>query len=84
MHHDVYESVVPGVLRSYDLPDLIAAVAPRPIWIVDAVDPLGKSVQVEETRKEYARSLEAFRALGADAAIHVVTEKPEQRAKVFE
>ena len=84
MHHDVYESVIPGVLKAYDLPDLVTAVAPRPVWIVDAIDPLGKAIPIEETKKEYARSLEAFRALGADAAIHLVTEKPEQRVKVFE
>jgi hypothetical protein len=28
---DMFENVIPGVLKSYDLQDLVAAVAPRPI-----------------------------------------------------
>jgi cephalosporin-C deacetylase-like acetyl esterase len=81
---DVYESVIPGVLKSYDLPDLVAALAPRPVWVVDAVDPLDKPVQVDDTKKQYARSIEAFRSLGADAAIHILTTKPEQGIKAFQ
>jgi hypothetical protein len=84
MHHDMYQSVIPGVLKAYDLPDLVAAVAPRPVWLVDAVDSLGRVLPAEQTKGQYARSFEAFRALGADAAIQVLTERPEQRARVFE
>jgi cephalosporin-C deacetylase-like acetyl esterase len=84
MHHDIYESVIPGVLKAYDLPDLVAAVAPRPVWLVDAVDPLGHEVKLADTEKEYARAAEAFRVLDAAAAIHVASTKPEQRIKVFE
>ncbi|MBI3698093.1 MAG: acetylxylan esterase, partial [Acidobacteria bacterium] len=41
IHRDVFESVVPGALRSYDLPDLAAAAAPRRVTIVSSIDPLG-------------------------------------------
>ena len=76
IHHNFYESLVPGALKVYDLPDLVAAVAPRQVWIVDAVDPLGNRVETEDERKEYARSIEAFKALGAPMAIHIKTRKP--------
>src|SRR5438093_1630587 len=78
IHRNIYESLVPGALKVYDLRDLVAAIAPRPVWIVDAVDPLGKRVQTEEVRKEYARSLEAFKALGAPMAIHLKSRKPNE------
>ena len=84
VHHDIYESVIPGVLKAYDLPDLVAAMAPRPVWLVDAVDPMGHEVRLEDARKEYARALEAFRAMNAEPALHVATNKPEQRLNVFE
>lgn len=84
LSHDIYESVVPGVLKAYDLPDLVAAVAPRPVWLVDAVDPLGHEARLEETRQQYARSFEAYKALGAEAVIHIAVEKPEQHFKAFD
>ena len=83
IHRNIYESLVPGALKVYDLRDLVAAIAPRPVWIVDAVDPLGKRVQTEEVRKEYARSLEAFKALGAPMAIHLKSRKPNEGIEDF-
>lgn len=38
-------NVVPGVLESYDLPDLVAAIAPRPVKIRSPVDPAGKPIR---------------------------------------
>jgi cephalosporin-C deacetylase-like acetyl esterase len=78
IHQNIYESVVPGVLKAYDLPDLVAAYAPRPIWIVDAADPVGKRIDSEDIRKQYARPMGAFRALGAEAAIHIKVRQPEE------
>jgi len=69
LHRDVFESVVPGVLKSYDLPDLAAALAPRSVWIVDTQDPLGKLVRVAEAKKAYARAIEAFKALQSDSKL---------------
>ncbi|HEV2383409.1 MAG TPA: alpha/beta hydrolase family protein [Terriglobia bacterium] len=83
VHRDIYESVVPGVLKAYDLPDLVAALAPRPVWLVDAVDPLGMPVPLEETRKQYSSSIEAFKVARAETALHILTEKPEQHAQAF-
>jgi hypothetical protein len=45
--------VIPGVLKSYDLPDLVSALAPRPVRIVAPVDPLGQVLRLEEARKAY-------------------------------
>lgn len=48
---------VPGVLQHYDLPDLVASVAPRPVWIYDAVDPLGRPLSESAVRKIYLQRI---------------------------
>ena len=54
MHRGVFENVVRGVLESYDLPDLAAALSPRPALIVDAVDAMGERAPLESVRREYS------------------------------
>lgn len=53
IHRQVFEAVVPGVLTEYDLPDLVAALAPRPVRIVNARSPLGNPLSVKEMRAAY-------------------------------
>jgi cephalosporin-C deacetylase-like acetyl esterase len=54
INRGIFEDVIPGVLKSYDLPDLAAALAPRQVRLVDPVDPLGLRVAIDEARKTYA------------------------------
>jgi cephalosporin-C deacetylase-like acetyl esterase len=46
-------NVVPGALKVYDLPDLAAAIAPRPLTIRGTVDASGKSVTQAELERAY-------------------------------
>ena len=39
---DLAQSVIPGVLQQYDLVDLIAAIAPRRVTVIDPVDGEGR------------------------------------------
>lgn len=48
---------VPGILRHFDVPDLSAAVYPRPVWIVDAVDAPGTTLNEQEVRQHYAQRI---------------------------
>jgi len=43
IHRRVFENVVVGALRYYDLPDLIRFAAPRKVTIVSKVDALGNA-----------------------------------------
>ncbi|MDQ6678693.1 MAG: acetylxylan esterase [Acidobacteriota bacterium] len=54
--YDAYQQVVPGVLRHFDLPDLAAAIAPRPVWIWQPVDALGMPVSGAAMRQAYGES----------------------------
>jgi cephalosporin-C deacetylase-like acetyl esterase len=84
LHHGLYESIVPGALRVYDLPDLVATLAPRPVWIVNATDPLGKRIGTEEAEKAYGLAREGFRALAAEPALHIVFQRPEEPLKALD
>ena len=59
IHRGIFEDVVVGSLRHYDLADLAAALAPRAVRIVDAIDPLGNPLPLSEARREFARATAA-------------------------
>ena len=67
----ILEGVAPGMLKYYDLQDLVAAMAPRDVWIVNGTDPMGHELPASEVTKEYRRALEAFSQQGAAQAIHI-------------
>jgi len=71
VHRRILEGVSPGMLRYYDLQDLVAALAPRNVWIVNGTDPLGHELPAREVTKEYGRALESFSQQGATQAIHI-------------
>jgi cephalosporin-C deacetylase-like acetyl esterase len=50
----VFEQVIPGVLKSYDIPELLAVLDPRPVMIADTADPVGAPLTLAEARKIYA------------------------------
>lgn len=56
LHRRIFENVVPGALRHYDLPDLAAGLAPRPVWIVDPVTPMGHVLLPDEAKGALVRA----------------------------
>jgi cephalosporin-C deacetylase-like acetyl esterase len=78
LHRRVLEGVVPEMLRSYDLPDLVAALAPRDVWIIGATDPLGHELPANDVKTEYHRAIDAFSQQGKSQAIHVIGHSPDQ------
>ena len=51
LHRDVSEVVIPGVLRNYDVGDLLMALSPRPVVVVNPRDAAGAAVTEREFRK---------------------------------
>jgi cephalosporin-C deacetylase-like acetyl esterase len=76
IHRQVLESVVPGALKFYDLPDLVAALAPRRVSIVSGTDPIGHELPMSAVRNEYKRAVEAYRHMGMERAIHILDRGP--------
>lgn len=48
---------VPGILEHFDLPDILGAAHPRPVWICDAVDGEGKMMTESKVREHYLRRI---------------------------
>lgn len=69
IHRGVFEQVIPGVLRHYDLPDLAASLAPRPVWVVDPVGAAGDVLPLVEARRLYTKP-----------NVQAVRRRPEQPA----
>ena len=57
--------VLPGVLKRFDLPQVAAAVADRPLALLAPVDAMRNSVDVGLARKTYQWTQEAYNAVGA-------------------
>ena len=83
IHRQVFEHVVNGALKFYDFPDLAAALAPRAVWIVNSVDPIGRRVDLAEMKKQYADSISAFRLLETENLIRIAVRKDQQRITAF-
>jgi hypothetical protein len=76
IHRQVFESVVPGALKFYDLPDLVATLAPREVSIVSGTDPLGHELPASAVQKEYSRTVDAYRQMGVERAINIRNRRP--------
>src|ERR1039458_2212774 len=56
IHRQMFEQIVPSALKYYDLPDLANSLAPRPVWMINAVNPLGQVLPAPEVRAVFARA----------------------------
>jgi cephalosporin-C deacetylase-like acetyl esterase len=54
MHQQIWEHVVPGALRRFDLPDLAKSIAPREVEIVRPINSLGHAAALESVQREYS------------------------------
>jgi len=55
IHRGIFDAVVPGVLGRYDLPDLVAALAPRPVWLLNLRSPAGAPVFRKDIERIYTK-----------------------------
>lgn len=83
IHRQVFEHVVNGALKFYDFPDLAASLAPRPTWIVNGVDPIGRQVGLSDLRKQYAGSTDVFRSLEIESSLRLAARKDRERITTF-
>ncbi|MFN0084635.1 MAG: acetylxylan esterase [Blastocatellia bacterium] len=79
IHRHVFEHVVPGALKAYDLPALVAALAPRPTWVVNAVDALGHQIRTSEAIQQYKESRAVFRMATAEPSLRIIERRGHDR-----
>jgi dienelactone hydrolase len=58
-------NVVPGALKVYDLPDLAAAISPRPLTIRNPLDAAGKPLTKEAAEEAYKQVRDAYKKANA-------------------
>lgn len=51
------EWFVPGILKHFDIPDIAAAISPRPVWMIDALDAKGDVLPESAVRECYAQRI---------------------------
>ena len=71
IHRRIFESVVPGVLGQYDLPDLVAAQAPRRVALRNVRSPLGNAVRLSEAGAAYRFAEESYAAAKATGRLTI-------------
>jgi cephalosporin-C deacetylase-like acetyl esterase len=69
---DLAQSVIPGVLRHYDLDDLVMAVEPRSVAISNPIDGAGKAVDADALHRQYAWVFASDRKLHEPDRVRVV------------
>jgi hypothetical protein len=58
IHHHLFEVAVPGMLKKYDLDDLMRAIAPRSVMLINPVDLLECPLLTAQVRKMIPTSVE--------------------------
>ncbi len=52
LHRNVSEVLIPGVLRKYDMGDLLLAISPRPVTVINPQDATGAVITGEQFRNQ--------------------------------
>lgn len=69
---DLAQSVIPGVLRHYDLDDLVMAIAPRTVVITEPLNANGSRASIEAQQREYGWVQAADRTLHMSDQLRMV------------
>lgn len=64
LHRNLSEVLIPNVLRHYDVPDLLTAIHPRRVTLVNAATPIGQPARDREVRAALASAFAADVSLG--------------------
>jgi dienelactone hydrolase len=75
IHRQVFDTIIPGVLGVYDLPDLVASLAPRPVQLVNMRSPLGNRVFLREVQREYECAYASYAALGSAGRLRLALRR---------
>ena len=63
VHRGISETVIPGVLLHYDLDELMIALSPRPISLIDPIDASGAPLTASAFHQQFSAVESASRAL---------------------
>jgi cephalosporin-C deacetylase-like acetyl esterase len=72
LHRNLSEITIPGVLKHYDVPDLLEAIAPRKVVLLNPTSAVGQAERADEVRHDLAVALDTDKALGYTNRIQVL------------
>jgi cephalosporin-C deacetylase-like acetyl esterase len=67
LHRNLSESLIPDVLHHYDTTDLLIAISPRSMMIIDPVNPMGQRLRDSVARSALNPAFETNRVLGLNS-----------------
>jgi cephalosporin-C deacetylase-like acetyl esterase len=76
VHRNANEVLVPGVLRKYDIGDLLLAASPRPVTVINPQDALGVAISDGEFRKEMDYLFKSEQNVGQAGRIRLTWRGP--------
>ncbi|MCL5743962.1 MAG: acetylxylan esterase, partial [Acidobacteria bacterium] len=74
----IFEVVIPGVLGEYDLPDLVASIAPRPVTLLNLRSPTGANLLPPDRAAEYRSAIRAYEAAGRAQALEIRPRREDE------
>ena len=79
------QSTVPAALTSYDLPDLAASLAPKPLLMVNILDGTGKSAEPTSLQDEITFIKTAYENADSPELLYILNENiPENNWDFFQ
>ena len=64
LHKNLSEVLIPGVLTRYDTPQLMQAIFPRPIFLINPANAMGQELRARFVEEALSRTFASDRALG--------------------
>lgn len=74
---------VPGILKEFDLPELVAALAPRRLALLNAVGPGGEVLSKSDLRAKFHVAIEAYSRVGASENLGVDIQSEQPLSHLF-
>jgi cephalosporin-C deacetylase-like acetyl esterase len=72
LHKNLSEVLIPGVLTRYDTPQLMQAIFPRPIYLINPANAMGQEMRRRLAEQALSTALETDKALGQPDRIKIL------------
>lgn len=73
-----------GVLKHFDLPEIVGSLAPRPCWLLNATNAEGEPWPETKLSAIYRHALEAYKLSGTREGLQLLVRRDDERAKVLD
>jgi hypothetical protein len=80
---EVLPPFVAGALTAYDLPDLVAALAPNKLLFVNVKNQLRNPVSVKDLEEDFSVVRQSYSQAKAEKNLEIITLKPQQDIKII-